>query len=426
MTRSRYSLPNNPTASPRTRSSAIQPPIKKTRLSTDTKPSLYFEESDTEEDQEGFQEEDNVGSPLPQMLKTSIIQTDEGVGSDPETTVIHPRAGTFETITAQELSQLPAPEILQESNREAAEGSPRDEDGAILLATGLVVREGDQEECQSLDITPEDIMQPDLSQNYGVEEDMQVEPSLDFEPEDHLPTRPVQNAGPEDYLQADEYETEAPLETPDRLRSSRPRPPFDIFMAKQNPSSTTERYSEYPQTPHVGDLDHDDERYQSLQAGNMDYGDDESDGDKDLNGATSEYDSAQESLDTEESIEFPLETKVKINAEDKENDDPNSKMKSAGPQSAMAMGKSMGKMKAIDGDELTVKDDEEEDSESMKKDVMAGGLRPKSKKRKLRQAPTVFLDEMDEKVDMYVQPARNNASKQLHRKQKSKSRSRMH
>ncbi|KAG9071971.1 hypothetical protein KI688_006190 [Linnemannia hyalina] len=520
VTRSRYSLPNNPTVSSQTRSSAIQPPIKKTRLSTGTKSSLLFKDSDIDEDQERSQVEDSVGPSLPQTSKTSNIQTEEGVESGLDTTVVHPVAGSFETtyaITAQEPSNLQVPVTPQESKRVAAQGSPRDEDDAMLLAPGLVASEDDQEGGRSPDFTPENVIQPDLSLNFGVE-DMQAEPSPDFEPEDDLPARPVQNAGPEDYLQADEYEMaqegshdgsedtlarsapgdrmelpraiddhigtpaakispvrpiypklelmtpsprrtspsrppvlskygaaddkwtnptwesfdarlgehEAPLETPDRLRSSWPRPALDVPMTKLDPSLTTERDPEYPLISHVDDdLDYDGERYHSRQVGDMD-GDDESDGDKDLNGAISEYDSAQESLDTEDSNEFPLETKAKIDAGDKENDDPKSNKK-VEPQSAKAMGKGKGKgeMKAIDDDELTVKD-EDEDSESMKKDVMMCGLRPKLKKRKLRQAPTVFSDEMDEKVDMYVQPAKNNASKQLHRKLKSKSKSRMH
>ncbi|KAF9548435.1 hypothetical protein EC957_006651 [Mortierella hygrophila] len=520
VTRSRYSLPNNPTVSSRTRSSAIQPPIKKTRLSTGTKSSLFFKDSDIEEEQERSQVEDGVGSSLPQTSKTANIQTEEGVESDPDTTVIHPVAGSFETtyaITAQEPPNLQVPETLHESKRVATQGSPRDQDDAMLLAPGLVASEDDQEGGQSPDFTHEDVIQPDLSQNFGVEEGMKVEPSPDFEPEDDMPAHPVQNAGPEDYLQTDEYEMaqedshdgsedtlarsatggrmessrviddhigtpaakispvrpiypklksmtpsprrtspsrppvlskygaaddkwtnptwesfdarleehEAPLETPDRLRSSWPRPALDVPMTKLDSSLTTERDREYPLIPHVDDdLDYDGERYHNLQVGDMDDGDDESDGDKDLNGAISEYDSAQESLDTEDSNEFPLETKVEIDAGDKENDDPKSKKK-VEPQSAKAMGKGKGEMKAIDDDELTVKD-EDEDSESMKKDVVMGGLRPKLKKRKLRQAPTVFSDEMDEKVDMFVQPAKNNASKQLHRKQKSKNKSRMH
>lgn len=515
VTRSRYSLPNNPNVSSRIRSSAIQPPIKKPRLSTGTKPSLLFKDSDIEEGQEGSQVEDNLGSSLPQMSKTSIIQTKEGVESGPDTTAIHPGTGSFETtyaVTVQELFKLPASKPLQESNNEAA----RDGDDARLLAAGLVANEDDQEAGQSPDF-PEDVMQPDFSQNFGVEEDMQVEPSPDFEPEGDLLEHHGQNAAPEDYLQADDYEmvledshnviedtlariapgdrmrlsgviddhigtpeakispvrpiypklksmtpspkrtspsrppvlakdgaaddkwsnptwesfdarvAETPLETHDRLRSSWRHPALDIPMTKLDPSSTTESDSDYPLRPHVeDDVDYDGERYHSLQVGDMNGGDDESDGDKDLNGAMSEYDSAQESLDTEESIEFPFETEVGIDAEDKENDNPNSNKKKAKSQSAKGMDNGKGKMKAIDDEELTVKDDEDEDSESMKKDVMTGGQRPKSKKRKLRQAPTVFSDEMDEKVDMYVQPARNNASKQLHRKQKNRNKSRMH
>ncbi|KAF9144816.1 hypothetical protein BG015_012074 [Linnemannia schmuckeri] len=223
-------------------------------------------------------------------------------------------------------------------------------------------------------------------------------------------------------------EPEAPLESPDRSHSSSPRPWLDdVVVTKQDPSSTTGRYSESPLKPHVDDgLDSDGERYHSLHVGDMDDSNDESDGDVDLNGAISEYDSAQESLDVEESIELPLEMKVEIDEEDKENDDPNGDRKNAESQSAKDMDMTKGKIKAIDDEGMTVKDDEDEDNGSMKKDAMSTVLRPKSKKRKLRQAPTVFSDEMDEKVDMYAQPAKNDASKQLHRKQKNKNKSRMH
>ncbi|KAF8927669.1 hypothetical protein BGZ47_001995 [Haplosporangium gracile] len=523
MTRSHCSLPNNSTVSIRNRSSAIQPPIKKTRLSTDTNPSLVFEDSDTEEDQDGSHKEDNEDSSLWQMSKTFVIQATELVEAGAETTAIHSGAGdseTTEAITAQKPSELPAPETLQELNKKAVQGNPGGGDNAMLPAAGLDISGDDRERSQPPNFASEDDMQPYLSQDLDVEVDMQVEVTPKFEPEDDLPARPVQNIGPEDYLQANEdkmmlndskdarkdrlemrtlghrmsltymiddhvgtptaktspvrslypklkpmtpsprrtspsppyvlsmdgaaddkrsspicqslnvrlEEPEVPLESPDRSHSSSPRPWLDnVIVAKQDPSSTTERYLESPLKPLVDDdLDSDGERYHSLHVGDMDDGNDESDGDVDLNGAISEYDSAQESLDAEESIELPLEMKVEMDAEDKENDDPNGNRKNAESQSIKAIVMAKGKMKAIDDEEMTVKDDSDEDNGSTKKDAMSAVLRPKSKKRKLRQAPTVFSDEMDEKVDMYVQPAKNDASKQLHRKQKNKNKSRMY
>ncbi|KAG0295955.1 hypothetical protein BGZ96_010486 [Linnemannia gamsii] len=555
VTRSRYSLPNNPTVSARTRSAALQPPIKKTRLATDTKLSLIFKDSDVEEEEEDSEEEESEGFPLLQVSKAPTMHPEEPVDSGADTTVVQTEGSSSEApdvITAWESSPLPAPATLQESNSVANQRDPVDEDFVLPLAAGLDTSEKDRQGDQSPDFTPRDDMQPDLSQELGAEDDM--------------PEYLVQNVGLDDYLQADGdempqddsddgdeerlvrrthgrrmslsctiddhigtpaaemspvrplypnlksmtpsprrtspsppsipskdgvaenkwssptsapsearmEEPEAAMQSPDRSHSSSPRTSIGVLLkAKQDSLSTKEGYSD--QRPYVDDdLDFDGEKYHSLYVRDVD-GDDEEeveeedDGDKDLNGAISEYDSAQESLDAEESIEFRFEMGGKVDTDDKENGDPKSnriKLESLWGKAGMGEMKSTdeedmedkengdpnsnrkkleslrggnrkkleslwgeagkGEMKSTDDEDTRGKDDEEDEGyEVMKKGALTvDGMKPKSKKRKLRPTKTVFVEEMNEFVDMHDQPA--NTPKQLHRKLKNKNKNKMY
>ncbi|KAF9929999.1 hypothetical protein FBU30_001018 [Linnemannia zychae] len=127
----------------------------------------------------------------------------------------------------------------------------------------------------------------------------------------------------------------------------------------------------------------------------------------DLQGTTSEYDSAQESLDTEDTG-------------GKENDDPNKTIKQLSEADEA-------KMKATEFEEQQIEmkqtgQNQDEGFRTMiEQNTMAvASRRPKSKKRKLRQKSTIFAEEMNETVDMFEQPAKKDPHKFLARKARNK------
>ncbi|KAF9134585.1 hypothetical protein BGW39_006525 [Mortierella sp. 14UC] len=202
-------------------------------------------------------------------------------------------------------------------------------------------------------------------------------------------------------------EPKARSESPERSRSSPPPTFDDVFMSTEDPKPTLR--------PQVDDnLDSDDGKHLG-QVGYMDS--DEYDDDKAPNGgATSEYDSAQESLYSDEATEILLEE----SSEYKENDDPNVNWR--GTELSLSA-KAKGKMRATEPEEsmmLKDKDNDEENNEnngsgSQKQETKMIVMKPKSKKRKLRQQQTVFAEEMNEHVDMYDQPVKIKAVPRKHR-----------
>ncbi|KAF9106955.1 hypothetical protein BGX29_007930 [Mortierella sp. GBA35] len=157
-------------------------------------------------------------------------------------------------------------------------------------------------------------------------------------------------------------------------------PPDDIFMDR----SDAEKAGSHS---HAG-VDTDDE------FGGVKYEDEYEEGE--LHGVTSdEYSSAQESWGPWE--EEANGASKEMIPEDKENDDPNENRRSVESLSAKAKAKA----KAIEPEEI-----KKEEDESMTRDSHNVALKPKSKKRKLRQAATVFGEEMNEEVDMFEQPAK--------------------
>ncbi|KAG0375631.1 hypothetical protein BGX24_008851 [Mortierella sp. AD032] len=535
MTRSRYSLPNNPVMNTRARTEALYPPIKKTKLSTASRPSLIFKDSDTDEDQDGSEEDDNESLPLHHTPTESAILPHEPLDSGADTIGVQSAAGSaksVETIASQELLELPVAVPLQGSNREPSQDSLNDEDRTMQCRTTLADNENNTQEELSPSFYPEDVRRQGLSQGLNTDDDFYVDRSPDFHPEDdEMQARPKLEVGDDvladakdadandehaqdfgeddeharDFETEDEYaqdfgadyrmlsdesgedtpdhrmstpvliddhvgtpmadlspagslypklksttpspsrqrlfsppypsledtattekqarpslvspdarlrEPKARLESPDRSRSSSPLPTLDeVFVSQENPNPTT--------IPHVDDVSDSDDGKRLSQSQVRDLNDGESDDDKDLHGgATSEYDSAQESLYSEEAAENPREDIT----EDKENDDPNGKRKSTGRWSA----KAEGKKKAIEYDESVMMEEEEdhEDHEFgfKKQEAKTASLKPKSKKRKLRQQQTVFAEEMNERVDMFDQPAKIKA---VPRKHKNKSKSKM-
>ncbi|KAG0267887.1 hypothetical protein BGZ95_002721 [Linnemannia exigua] len=522
MTRSRYSLPNNPVMNTRARTGALYPPIKKTRLSTASRPSLIFKDSDTDEewDQDGSEEDDNESLPSPHSSTEPAGLPQKPQDSGADTTGVQSAADSakaVETVASQELLKLPIAVPLQGSNREPSQVSPNDEDHTMQRKATLADNEDTTRVEQSPSFYPEDVARQGLSQGFNTDDDLYVNRSPDFEPDDEeMQVRPRLAVGEvgvltdakdaeanDEYKQdfgadnehAQDYEAEggyaqdfgadcrmlsdesgegapdlrastpvliddhvgtpvaelspvrslypklksttpspsrqrlfsplsfslegatktekqnrpswvspdarlkeakARLESPDRSRSSSPLPmPDEIFLSQENPNPTTRPYVD-------DDSESDDgKRMSQRQVGDMN--DDEFDDGKDLHGgATSEYDSAQESLYSEEAAENPREDVM----EDKENDDPNEKRKSTGQLSA----KTEGKKKATELEESTTKEEEEEDDEDhgigfKKQEANTISVRPKSKKRKLRQQQTVFAEEMNERVDMFDQPA---------------------
>ncbi|KAF9905685.1 hypothetical protein EC991_001359 [Linnemannia zychae] len=204
-------------------------------------------------------------------------------------------------------------------------------------------------------------------------------------------------------------EPKAHLESPNRSRSSLPPSTTDdIFVSMEDPKPTLR--------PKVDNKLISDDEERLSQVGYMDGDEYHYDDDKGLNGgATSEYDSAQESLYSDEAPEIPLEDA----SDDKENGDPNVDWRNT---ELSLSAKAKGKLKSTGHEELMVTKDNDNDEEdendrigSQKQETKTVAMKPKSKKRKLRQQQTVFAEEMNERVDMFDQPAKIKAVPRKHK-----------
>ncbi|KAF9091838.1 hypothetical protein BGX23_004828 [Mortierella sp. AD031] len=436
--RTRHSLPSTPLASTRSRLEVLEPPVKKPRLSTSAQSTLVFDETNSEAGQKVYQEVDqeDIAEELPvhQTPEAPATSSHVPMHSGDTTAEYQADAGTTELV---DVTAAQGPLTLHTT----AQVSPSDDVDTIQPVITL----GD----------------------HGC--NMQAEPTQGFEAEDDIPAEPLRDVGAEGQVWLGELDEESqdglvkmspghhqsssfmiddhvgtraaetsPVQPlyPKLIPLSLSPPPVSslslfarseaVIANDRSPSLRPTPWSEEPGTPlrFPGRRDADEkldslsplpppddifmDRSDAEKAGSHSHAgvdtDDEFGGVKyedeyeegELHGVTSdEYSSAQESWGPWE--EEANGASKEMIPEDKENDDPNENRRSVESLSAKAKAKA----KAIEPEEI-----KKEEDESMTRDSHNVVLKPKSKKRKLRQAATVFGEEMNEEVDMFEQPAK--------------------